>query len=146
MPINSMIPISAIRLNGAPNSSSASSAPRPQRAAWREWSTGAHSFRTARPARYNRGNSRQNQNHLRVHGVLEHLRRTGKAAAHGGGHPELGHGAVDGLAGLRQRRAGGQVKRDGRGRRKPLVVHRQRGVRPAASWRSTTAGSPCRRC
>ena len=76
-----------------------------------------------------RGNGRQDQNDLRVHGVLEHLRRTGKAAAHGGGHPKLGHGAVNGIAGLRQRRAGWQVKRHGRGGGKPLVVYRQRRVR-----------------
>ncbi|MNY58895.1 hypothetical protein D3C86_1952880 [compost metagenome] len=47
-------------------------------------------------------NRRQNQDHLRVHRLLEHLRGTGKAAAHGRWHAELSHSAVDRVAGLRQ--------------------------------------------
>ncbi|SSL80983.1 Uncharacterised protein [Klebsiella pneumoniae] len=65
---------------------------------------------------------------MRVHGLLEHLSGTGKGAAHARRHPELGHRAVNGLAGFRQRAAGGQVKGDSGCRRQPLVVHRQRGI------------------
>ena len=76
-----------------------------------------------------RRNGGQNQNHLRIHRLLEHLRGTGKTAAYRGRHAKLGHRTVDCIAGLREGRTGWQVKGDGRCRRKALVVHRQRRVR-----------------
>ncbi len=57
-----------------------------------------------------RGDRRQDQDHLRVQRLLEHLRGAGEGAAHRRRHAELGHRAVDGVAGLAQavpnRRAG----------------------------------------
>ena len=75
-----------------------------------------------------RGDGRQDQDHLRVHGLLEHLRGPGERPAYAGRHANLGHRPVDGVTGFRQRLAGRQVKGDGRRRRKSLVIHRQRRV------------------
>ena len=44
---------------------------------------------------------RHYQNKLRIHGLLEHLRRSGKTAAYRRGDAKLRHGAINGLRRLR---------------------------------------------
>ena len=75
-----------------------------------------------------RRNGGQNQNNLRVHGLLEDLRGAGIGAPDAGRHSKLSHRAVDGIAGFRQRFTGRQVKGDRRRCRQSLVVDRQRRV------------------